>query len=66
MVAYYGTYSVEGTTLIYHVTGATYPNFEGTDQKGVITLKGDILTSVRTITSSSETFTSTLEWKRVK
>lgn len=66
VIAYYGTYSVDGNTLIYHVQGATYPNFEGTDQKGTITVKGDTLTSMRTITGGAAPFTSTVAWKRVK
>jgi Lipocalin-like domain len=66
VIAYYGTYSPDGNTLNYHVRGAPYPNFEGTDQKGIITVKGDTLTSMRTITGGAEPFTSTVEWKRVK
>jgi hypothetical protein len=56
----------EGKNLTDHVLGATYPNFEGTDQKGVVTINSDNLALVRTITGGAETFTSTLELKRVK
>ena len=65
-IAYYGAYTLEGKNLTDHVLGATYPNFEGTDQKGVVTINSDNLALVRTITGGAETFTSTLELKRVK
>jgi hypothetical protein len=42
-LAYYGTYSVSGKTLIFKVEAATYPNAEGTEQKRSITLTGDQL-----------------------
>ena len=32
-IAYFGTYSVNGTDLILHVEGSTFPNWNGTDQK---------------------------------
>jgi lipocalin-like protein len=65
VVAYYGTYTLDGTNLTNHVKGSTYPNFEGTEQKGVVTVSGDHAKLVRTITGGAETFTSTLELTRV-
>jgi hypothetical protein len=58
-IAYYGTYTVSGNNITYHVTASTYPNFAGTDQKGTFTLKDDTLTLVREIIGGSEPFTST-------
>jgi hypothetical protein len=57
-VAYYGTYALDGNNLTAHVKGSTYPNFEGTDQKGVIAINGDNLKLVRTITGGAQPFTS--------
>jgi hypothetical protein len=65
-VAYYGTYALDGNNLTAHVKGSTYPNFEGTDQKGVIAINGDNLKLVRTITGGAQPFTSPLELKRIK
>ena len=66
VVAYYGTYSVDGDALTYHVKGSTYPNYEGTDQRATFSLSGDTLTLVRTITTTKEPFTSTLKYERAK
>lgn len=65
-IAYYGTYTVSGNNIAYHVTASTYPNFAGTDQKGTFTLKGDTLTLVREIIGGTEPFTSTIEFTRAK
>jgi Lipocalin-like domain len=65
-LAYYGTYTVSGNNIAYHVTASTYPNFAGTDQKGTFTVKGDTLTLVREITGVAEPFTSTLELVRAR
>jgi len=69
-IAYFGTYSVgEGDkSLVWHVQGATFPNFEGTDQKAtVVAIKGDEMSYVRAaIPSPKGTFVPTLVWKRAK
>jgi hypothetical protein len=65
-IAYYGTHTVSGNNIAYHVTASTYPNFAGTDQKGTLALKGDTLTLVREITGGAEPFTSTIELTRAK
>jgi Lipocalin-like domain len=64
VVAYYGTYSIDGDALTYHVKGSTYPNYEGTNQKASFSLSGDTLTLVRTITTTKEPFISTLRYSR--
>ena len=33
MIAYYGTYSVNGTDVILRIEGSSFPNWNGTDQK---------------------------------
>jgi hypothetical protein len=69
-IGYFGTYSIgEGDkSLVYHVEGSTYPNFEGTDQKSTVAaIKGDDLTYVRApIPSPKGPFVPTLTWKRAK
>jgi len=32
-LAYFGTYSVNGTDVNFHIEGSTFPNWTGTDQK---------------------------------
>jgi hypothetical protein len=64
--AYYGDYTLDGKNMTIHVKGSTYPNFEGSEQKAIVTLNGDSLTLVRPIKTAKETFTSTLEFQRVK
>jgi hypothetical protein len=66
VIAYFGTYTVNGNNVINHVTASTYPNFAGTDQKGTFMLNGDTLTLVREIVGGAEPFTSTLEFTRAK
>jgi hypothetical protein len=65
-IAYFGTYTISGSNIGYHVTASTYPNFAGTDQKGTFTLKDDTLTLVRDVTGGTEPFTSTIEFTRAK
>ena len=41
-IAYFGTYSVsESGTLTLHMVNSSFPNFNGTDQKRTIAIKGD-------------------------
>ena len=42
-LAYSGTYSLNGKTLVFKIEASTYPNAEGTEQKRSITLTGDQL-----------------------
>jgi hypothetical protein len=65
-LAYFGTYTVSGSNIAYHVIASTFPNFAGSDQKGTFTLKGETLTLVREVTGGAEPFISTLEFTRVK
>jgi len=34
-LSHFGTYSVSGTDLIFHVEACTFPNWTGTDQKRI-------------------------------
>ncbi|MGF7073563.1 lipocalin-like domain-containing protein [Mucilaginibacter sp. 3215] len=40
--AHYGTYKVEGNNIIFNIEHASFPNWEGTQQKRPFTISGDI------------------------
>ena len=42
-IAYYGTYTMNGTDLMLRVEGCSFPNWTGTEQKRPFTLAGDEL-----------------------
>jgi hypothetical protein len=65
-LSYFGTYSVDGTELILHVEGSTFPNWIGTDQKRVnLTVVGDELKYTNTAPSAGGG-AAPLVWRRTK
>ena len=65
--AHFGRYRVEGGSLIFQIDHASYPNWEGTEQKRPFTLTGDELRyTVPTPTTGAGTNGATGEvvWKR--
>jgi hypothetical protein len=43
-LSHFGTYSVSGNDLIFHVEASTFPNWNGTDQKRInLSVTGDEL-----------------------
>jgi hypothetical protein len=70
LVAYFGTYSVTDADkiLTYHVERATWPNFEGQDQKRIVTIKGDEMSykAQTPISSPQGAFVPNLAFKRIK
>jgi len=70
LVAYLGTYSVDeaNKVLTYHIVRATWPNFEGQDQKRIVTINGDQMSykSQAPISSPQGPFVPNLEFKRIK
>jgi hypothetical protein len=65
-LAYFGTYSVSGTDLNFHIEGSTYPNWTGTDQKRTNTaITGDELKYIQPTPSGGGPATP-VTWKRVK
>jgi hypothetical protein len=43
-LGYFGTYSLNGTDLLFHIEGSSFPNWNGTDQKRTnVTITGDEL-----------------------
>ena len=43
-IATFGTYTVEGKTIVIHIQGATFPNWNGAEQHRAFSLSGDELT----------------------
>ena len=45
-ITYFGTYSASeaDNSITIHVEGSTFPNWNGTDQKRLVTITGDRLT----------------------
>jgi Lipocalin-like domain len=70
MVAYYGTYSVNDAdkVLTYHIERSSWPNFEGQDQKRIVTISGDEMSykAQAPINSPEGPFVPALEFKRTK
>jgi hypothetical protein len=65
-LSYFGTYSVDGTDLILHIEGSTFPNWIGTDQKRVnLSVTGDELKYTNTAPSGGGG-AAPLVWRRVK
>jgi hypothetical protein len=70
LVAYFGTYSTSDAdkVLTYHIERSSWPNFEGQDQKRIVTIKGDEMSykSQVPISSPQGPFVANLEFKRIK
>ena len=49
ILSHFGTYSVSGTDLIYHIEGSSFPNYEKTIQRRPFTIVGDTLTFVNPV-----------------
>jgi Lipocalin-like domain len=70
MLAYAGSYKVQGNKIINHVEISWNPTLTGTDQKRLFKLEGDRLTLTTPPLVSAflknQTTVSTLVWERVK
>jgi hypothetical protein len=65
-LAYFGTYSISGTDLNFHIEGSTFPNWNGTDQKRTnVTISADELKWVQP-TPSAGGPPAPVVWKRLK
>ena len=60
LLAQFGTWSLNGTAVTYHVDGALFPNIEGTEFTLTVSLSGDELRTTGTGQSSPTV------WRRVK
>ena len=67
-LSYFGTYSVSGSDLTFHVEGSTFPNWTGTDQKRInLSVTGDELKYTNPAPSAGAGApVLPLVWKRVK
>ena len=66
--SHFGMYSIsgDGRSIVLHVEHASYPNWEGSDQKRPFTLAGDDLTyTVSTPTTGGSKVTGEVKWRRV-
>jgi hypothetical protein len=65
-IAHFGTYSVSAgdKALIFHVESATFPNWNGGEQKRSFSLSGDELKYH--VSAASAGGTATVTWKRAK
>ena len=64
----FGTYTVNESdhTLITHVEGSTFPNFDGADQKRSFTLAGDELRYTNPVASIGQGMVVEAVWKPAK
>jgi hypothetical protein len=65
-ITHFGTLAVNGAdkTIIFKIETATFPNWNGTEQKRVFAITGDELTY--TVPAASGGGTATTVWKRAK
>jgi hypothetical protein len=65
-LAYFGTYSLSGTDLTFHIEGSTFANWTGGDQKRInVTVTADELRYVQPKPSGGGSALPVV-WKRVK
>ena len=62
--AHFGRYRVEGGMLIFQIDHASYPNWEGTEQKRPFTLAGDELRYTVPTPTSGAGATGEVVWRR--
>jgi hypothetical protein len=66
-IAYFGTYSVNGTDLDLRIEGSTFPNWTGTVQKRTnVSVAGDELKYNVPAPSDARPITTPTVWKRAK
>ena len=66
-LSYFGTYAVSeaDNTLILHIEGSSFPNWEGVDQKRLVTLTGNEL-KITNPTPAIGGTTAHVLWKRAQ
>jgi hypothetical protein len=65
-IGYFGTYSLNGKELLFHIEGSSFPNWDGTDQKRIIVaLTGEELKYTQPTPSAGGTPIAVV-WKRAK
>jgi Lipocalin-like domain len=66
--SHFGTYTVDESshTIIFHIEHASFPNWEGTEQKRSFKLAGDELTYTVPTPTTGGTATGEVRWKRIR
>ncbi len=66
--AHYGNYTIDETshTVTFHIEHASFPNWDGTEQKRPYSISGDHLKYTVPTPTSGGTATGEVEWKRAK
>ena len=69
VIAFYGTYTVDESarTVTWHVERCTFPNWEGSDRKTIVTLNADDLSyTADPISSAAGPYAPHVTWKRAR
>ena len=70
MIAYFGTYTINEAdkTLTFNIVRSTFPNWDATEQKRILTITGDKLSyrAAAPIPSADGPFIPVIEWARAK
>jgi hypothetical protein len=67
VIAFYGTYTVDesASTVTWHIERCTFPNWEGSDHKTIVTLNGnDLSYTADPIASAAGPYVPHVTWKR--
>jgi hypothetical protein len=65
--AHFGRYSIseDGRSIVFHIEHASFPNWEGTDQKRPFTLSGNDLTYTVSTPTTGAKVTGEVKWRRI-
>jgi hypothetical protein len=70
VIAYFGTYTISEAdkVLTFNIVRSTFPNWDGTEQKRILTIAGDKLSyrAAAPIPSADGPFIPVIEWARAK
>ena len=70
MIAYFGTDTISEAdkTLTFNIVRSTFPNWDGTEQKRILTIIGDKMSyrAAAPIPSADGPFIPVIEWARAK
>lgn len=63
--AHYGTYKIEGSIIIFNIEHASFPNWEGTQQKRPFMISGDIFKYTVPAPTTGGAITGEVVWRKV-
>lgn len=64
--AHYGTYKIEGSNIIFNIEHASFPNWEGAQQKRPFTISGDIFKYAVLAPTTGGAVTGEVVWKKIR